>query len=360
MPEDLLSRVRATFDREPTPAILGFEAVVILGTIVLLWLLGRERPRIVVHYLIMAIGVLVFEVFTAPMWDNFKLGEWAYIYKDVSWVLTLGWSSLILGTIFAVDRVMGARPDWQRFVGYLVVLTVLTGVLEAVVVNLGIRSYAPEVMEVAAGSYVLGGLLSLHLLYYVPVFMSLVICFYKYWAPAVDDMQFPHVRGAVWWQRLVIAFVGVFFFEVMIEPIVQNQGFPAWSYVYRDISVVQTGFWIAVIWFSMAVVDRLLPRVDFIVRFVLYLTVLSAVALPVEGWLVINGFRVYGPSAVANFSGLTTAIGGIPLEVAAAIPLYMGLIICFVRYWEAVTAGLALPALAEPKPASAAATQPAA
>ena len=331
----------AQLDREPTPATLAFEAVVILGTIALLWILSRFKRSILLHYAIVAVGVLTFEIFTAPMWNNDKLGVWAYVYKDVSWVLTLGWSSMILGTIFLVDRFLPGLREWQRFVAYLAVLTVLTSIAESVVVAIGIRSYAPEVMAVIAGSMIPGTNISFHLLYYVPVFLSLVIAFYRYWAPLLDQSLIPRPVPTNWLLSFVIAFVGVFFFEVMIEPMVVNAKFPSWSYVYHDISVVQTLFWIVLIWFATNLIDKLLPRLDPIMQFVLYMVVLSVVAYPVESWLINDGFRVYGPSATENFSGLRTIITNIPIEVALAIPLYLGLIISFVRYWEAATQGRA-------------------
>lgn len=331
----------AGMDKDPTPVTLAFEAVVILGTIALLWLLSRVKRNILLHYAIVAVGVLIFEVFTAPMWNNEKLGVWAYVYKDVSWVLTLGWSSMIIGTIYLVDRFLPTLREWQRFIAYLAILTVLTSIAESVVVAIGIRSYAPEVMDVLSGSMIPGTNISLHLLYYVPVFLSLVIAFYRYWAPLLDQTLIPRPIPTSWLLSFAIAFVGVFFFEIMIEPMVDNVGFPSWSYIYRDISVVQTLFWIVLIWFATNMVDRLLPRLNPIMQFVLYLVVVSVVAYPIESWLINSGLRVYGPSATENFSGFRTIITNMPIEVALAIPLYLGLIISFVRYWEAVTQGRA-------------------
>ena len=40
--------------------------------------------------------------------------------------------------------------------------------------------------------------------------------------------------------------------------------------------------------------------------------------------------------ATRNFCGYNTWLTGVPVEVALAIPLYMALVIGFVRYWEIV------------------------
>jgi hypothetical protein len=338
--DEIVDHVLMEFDKQPTPAILIFEAIVVIGTIVALWQLGQMKPGILRHYAVVAVGVLLFEIFTAPMWNNFKLGVWAYVYKDVSWVLTLEWSTLILATVLLVDRFLAQLREWQRFLVYLVVLTGIAGLAEFVIVGLGIRTYSSDVLAVIDNAPHLPIInLSLHALYYVPVFMSLVIAFYKYWVPVLDQTPVnERVVNPI--SRLVISLVGVFFFEVLIEPMVDNIGFPAWSYVFRDITILMTGLWVLVIWAGTYVVDRLLPRLDQARRFALYLIVIGLVAAPIEAWFINTGHRVYGPGATADFSGVRSVFTDTPIEVTLAIPLYLGLVIAFIRYWERITAGV--------------------
>ena len=66
------------------------------------------------------------------------------------------------------------------------------------------------------------------------------------------------------------------------------------------------------------------------------LSALGAMALPIESWLAINGYRVYGQSMTERFTGFTTPITGVASEVAFAIPCYLALIIAFIRYWEMI------------------------
>jgi hypothetical protein len=69
--------------------------------------------------------------------------------------------------------------------------------------------------------------------------------------------------------------------------------------------------------------------------------------------------RVYGPSATANFTGFRTIVGNLPVEVVVAIPLYLALVICFIRYLDRISAPdlklvttPAAPAVAAPEPAA--------
>ncbi|MBI1880259.1 MAG: hypothetical protein HYR94_18905, partial [Chloroflexi bacterium] len=274
----------------------------------------------------------IFELFTAPMWHNYHLGQWAYIYQDVSWILTIGWSTLILSTIILVDHFLTRLREWQRFALYLVSLTILVFIFEAIVIALGIRSYAPEVEAVLLGPHLVN--VPIEGLYYIPVFTALVIGFYKYWSLVLDDELVVPVKKRKWLATLVISIVGVFLFELMIEPMVVNANLPAWSYVYRDVSFLMTGLWVAIIWLSIYLVDRLFIHLNLVWRFLIYLGVIGILVLPIESWFINHGYRLYGPSATANFTGFKTIITQIPVEVAFAIPLYLALVITFIRYWE--------------------------
>ncbi len=322
------------FEKAATTSILVFEATTVIGSLVMLYVLSKLKSQVVKRYLTVIVGVLIFELFTAPMWDNIKLGQWAYIYQDVSWILTLGWATLILSTIILVDHFFVALSALKRFALYLVILTVVVFAAEIIVVRLGIRGYAPEVLDAIVGIYIAG--VPIEALYYVPVFTALVIGFYKYWAFSIDDELLVPVAKGKWLQNLAITILGVLLFELMIEPMVVNANFPAWSYIYRDITFLMTGLWVIVIWLSTSLIDKYFIRVGLMAKFVGYLIVMSAIAFPIESWFIQNGYRLYGPSAQANFTGIVTPISNVPAEVAVAIPLYLALIISFVRFWQIV------------------------
>jgi hypothetical protein len=324
------------FDKAATPAILGFEVAILLTVAAAFLVLPRFVRRFPLRFAAMAGGMLIFEMFTSPMWLNRKLGAWAYLYQDVSWVLTAGWSALVLWVVVLVDHRLPQMKAWRRFLLYLAILTPIVFLLEMLVVNLGIRSYSPEVREAAVGVYVAG--VPIEALYYVGVFMTLVISFYKYWALVIDGVPIVPPARVPWVRKLVLTFVGVLLFELMIEPMVRNEGFPSWSYVFHDISLVMSGIWVLVIWIVVAAIDGLFIHWDLAHRFLLYLVATAVVATPLEGFLIARGFRVYGPSAVANFTGVHVPGTAVPIEVVFAIPLYFALVIAFVRCGELVGA----------------------
>ena len=227
-------------EKAATVPILFFDVFVIAAAIAVFLLLNRFTKKLWLRALVMATGIFLFELYR-PMWINEHLGRWAYLYHDLSWVLTLGWTTMILGVVVLVDRWL---PDWsepKRFAAYLVMLLVLVTVAEMAVVGIGIRKYAPEVLATVSGTYMLG--VPVEILYYVPVFTALVIAFYKYWTFVIDNAVLVPVKKRKWLRAIVIAFVGVFLFELVVEPLVNNEQLPEWSYVYRDVSFLMTGTW---------------------------------------------------------------------------------------------------------------------
>lgn len=324
-----------TFDKSPTIPIIIFEIMVLVGTGIAVFFLGRIKDKILPRFLIMAIGVLIFELFTAPMWHNYRLGGWAYVYLDVSWILTVGWTALILTVTLLVDRILAEWKAWKRFLIYLSILTLAVTILETIVVNLGIRSYAPEVLADMAGIFIFGVPI-IEVFYYTPVFTGLAIGFYKYWEFVLDKEPLIPSKQYKWLRSLFITFIAVFLFEVMIQPMVSNENLPEWSYLFFDISFILTGLWVLIIGFAAIVGEYFFLHLPTFARFLITLGITGAIALPLESWLIINGYRVYGESALHSFIGVQMPITGVPVEIAFAIPCYMTLIITFIRYWETI------------------------
>lgn len=320
--------------RQTTPATLVFIGVVLLGTTAAWLLLRRRVTHLLWKFLATAAGVMIFEFFTAPLWRNSKLGSLGYVYHDVSWILTLGWTVLILGAITAVNEVVPQLSEAKRYLLTLLFLLGLVLAAENVVVGLGIRDYAPEVYAVLSGYKI--GVVPVEALYYVPVFTALVVAFARYWSFVIDDEPLVPVRRTRWLRALGLTALAVVLFEVMIEPLAENRNFPSWSYFYRDLSFLQTAAWVMIVGVAGTIVDRVLMSRPIPQRFAAALLLITVLALPLEAWLMHNGYRVYGPSATANFCGIQTWLGAVPVEIAFAIPLYMALVIGFVRYWEIV------------------------
>jgi len=154
---DLQPLSTCAVDRAATPEGVLFQLMVLAGSGAGLALLSRRVDRLAPRLGVMALGVLIFELFTVPMWHNAHLGRWAYLYREVSWVLTLGWSVLFLLVVELGDRLLPRWRAWRRFGLALLLITLGALPVELLLVQLGVRSYAPDVLEVL-GPWRLGGL----------------------------------------------------------------------------------------------------------------------------------------------------------------------------------------------------------
>lgn len=322
------------FDKITTSQIIVFEVFTITAAILLLIMFHKYDKKIFTKFGVMMIGIFIFEFFTHPMWMNYKLGEWAYVYRDVSWILTVGWSMIFLTSVFLIDQYLPKVAEWKRFFLYIISITILGVLGESLMISLGVRSYSPEVQAVIANRYTPLMNVPMTLFYYVPIFGALVIGFYKYWSYSIEGTPLLPVKKKKLFRSFIIAFVGVFLFEMMIEPMVVNQGFPSWSYIYRDVSFILTGGWVILIWAVIWFVDKFLRNLNLFEKFITYVFAIGVVTVPFEFLLITNGFREYGPSSVANFSGLVIPMTSIPIEIMFAIPFYLSLVIGFIKYWE--------------------------
>lgn len=321
-------------DRVATMGGLSFDIFVFISVGMVLYFLSRREKNFIGHFAVTAFGVFIFEMFTSPLWENPHLGQFAYIYQDVSWVLTIGWAAMILAVVLLVDTFFSNMRESKRFFLYMLGMAVVGFTAEIIVVKMGLRVYSPEVLNTLWGAHILD--VPVEALYYIPVFSALVIGFYKYWANVLDEKAVVPERQKRWVRSLGISVAAVILFELMIEPMVVNTNLALWSYIYHDISILMTGGWVLIVWAAILCVDKYFIHYNLVSRFTLYLLVASSLALPLEAWFITHGFRVYGPSAVKNFSGYIFPGVGIPVEVVFAIPLYLALVIAFIRYWEII------------------------
>tara|TARA_Y100000034_G_scaffold136768_1_gene215591 strand:+ start:25620 stop:26189 length:570 start_codon:yes stop_codon:yes gene_type:complete len=156
-----------------------FEISVILISVLLLLVLVKMEKKTLKRYLILVVGFLIFEFFTQPLWHNKNMSNWAYLYQDVSWVLTIGWASILLFSMFITDYYFKLR-ETKRFFIYLLIAGIIGIIAEAIVISLGIRSYSPDVMVVLSNINIVFTQVPIETLYYMPVFMALIIGFTRY------------------------------------------------------------------------------------------------------------------------------------------------------------------------------------
>ena len=157
-----------------------FEIFVIVATIIVISIIRKSDKEIIKKFLITVIAVLLFEFTTSALFINQNLEFWAFLYKGVSWVITIGWASIILASIAIINYMFPKFPEKKRFIIQLVFISIVGIFAEFLVRILEIREYSSLAQKSFSG-IMLGGLVPIEALYYIPVFMALVISFKRYW-----------------------------------------------------------------------------------------------------------------------------------------------------------------------------------
>jgi len=321
------------FDKSATPEIIFFEILILLGAVLSIFLFSKIKNKSILRFAILALGVFIFEFFTNTLWMNYHLGRWAYVYQDVSWIITLGWTTLIFLAMFLVEKYFNDYSELKKFILMLVFITVLGLFGESAVVNLGIRSYSPEALDVINGIYLPYINVPLVALYYIPVFMALVISFYKFWSVFIEHKIIAPFSKSEWKRKLLISFIGILLLEIMVDPMLLNNNLPSWSYIYRDVNILMTGGWIVIVWLAIFIVDKLFPYINSVLKFFGYAFVAMVITLPAEAIIVAMNIREYTQTAVENFSGYHVPFLNIPVEIVFAIYFYLAFVIAFTHYW---------------------------
>lgn len=155
-------------------------SVIIISILALVFLMNKDK-NYWKRFVIIFIGVLLFEYFTQALWHNVGLESWTYIYLDVNWVLTLVWTFIIICSMAFVDYKLSNKNEGKRFVWALVLITSLSVVAELLFLSTGIREYPEAIRSLLEMSPKVFGSLPLRMLIYIPSFMALVLAFTRYW-----------------------------------------------------------------------------------------------------------------------------------------------------------------------------------
>lgn len=135
------------------------------------------------------VAVYLFQYFTQALWLNQNLEPWAYLYLDVSWILTVGWAGIIVTSMKLIDLYFPRLPEGVRYIFQVIIIGLIGFLAEWVVVGLGIRHYPSAVREIFSGVMLGYGKVPIEALYYIPVFMALMVAFVRYWEIAMDSRK---------------------------------------------------------------------------------------------------------------------------------------------------------------------------
>lgn len=171
-----------------------FEILIILITLVLLLSLQSKNKNSWKVFIITAIAVLLFEYYTQALWFNQNLEKWAYLYLDISWIMTLLWTNVILFSIFIVENLKSKTSEVKKFFMSIGIITIFVLAIEWLLIRTNIRGYPQVILDIYEKTPRLFGIIPLRELVYIFAFMCLVVAFTRYWQ-ANYNLKFNKFKG---------------------------------------------------------------------------------------------------------------------------------------------------------------------
>ncbi len=140
-----------------------------------------------------------------------------------------------------------------------------------------------------------------------------------------------------YFKRFSLAFAGVLIFEYFTHPLWINKNLQWWSFLYLDVNWIVTLCWVDLILICLYSTEYLLEKLPERKRFLPLMGLIIIAGLYLE-WLFLRlNIRGY-PVEVQTYLGETYRIlNVVPVIEIIYIPIFMALIIGFIRYWEVIT-----------------------
>ena len=161
--------------------VVIFEVLILLFTVLVATFMKIKGYKHVFRkFVILFVSVLLFEIMSEPMWMNLGFQNWAYLWQDITWIITVGWTGIFMFSFLVVDYIFIETSEKKKFWLYLLLLEVTVVPLEAFLVISGIRAYAPILANTFSGYFVPFTIVPIEAIYAIPIFTTLIICFYKY------------------------------------------------------------------------------------------------------------------------------------------------------------------------------------
>ena len=313
------------FDKAATPEIIFLEVAIALFFIGSVLFLRRTQKHVFLKWAVGFVIFYFFQLFTASMFSTERLGPWAYIYINSSWITSLAYGTYVLWADFLANKKF-PKYSIRNFLLASGIATVLTLLSELVMIKLGIRVFSAPLLAAFSGAAI-----NLFYVYYCIIVSLILMAFYKYWNLAIDRVTIIPIK-----KISGISFITVFFailaFDIMTETMVQNVGFPAWSYVYNDISVFLTLIGTVIVWTAITLVNRFLNYYDVLKKYVFNFLFAIAPVFALEVYFIKHGMRLYAQETIDNFSGLTIPVIYMPVEVFFGSMFYLAIVLPFASY----------------------------
>lgn len=285
----------------------------------------RWQWRRLVSFGLTFVGVTSFELLTWSLWKIQYLWSRAYSFRDISWLLSLLRTSLIV----LVDHVIW-HHKWHHaskivtiawlfalFVYYLNATWIITYEYEAQ--NAIIAMIWP---------------VPLNILYYIPLWVLAVYGFKKYfdlWLFHKYEWSFTLPT----FKALLIAFFAVLGGQFLLEPVVQYTSLPQFWYIYKDIHIFITLIWVVIFVVVNLLVNTIFKKLPLFSRYWYAVFFASLLGGTMHSYLIKHNILSFSMSALATHTKNSIYIGDTWLTSMTLVStiLFVSLMIASIKFW---------------------------
>lgn len=313
------------FDKVATPEIILFEIVLIIFSFFSIFYLRKHQEKIVVKWFLGFLIFTLFQMFTASMFSTIKLGSWAYIYIKTSWIISMVWGVFIVWADYISNKIF-KKYSIKNFIFSILFLSFTTFAFELLMINLGIRVFSEETLKMFSMTGI-----ALFPIYYSIIISIFIMSFYKYWNLELDQkIAVPVKKNNI--LSFFVCFLGILAFDIMTRTMVNNVGWPEWSYIINNVSIILTLIGAVLIWLSVTLIDEFFGYFDNLKKFAIYFGLSIVPIFLLEVFLINKNVRVYGQETIDNFSGIIVPVLNVPIEVFFGSTFYLLIVLPFVVY----------------------------
>ncbi len=313
------------FDKVATPQIILFEIFLIVFSFCSIIYLKKHQEKIMIRWFLGFLIFTLFQMFTASMFSTIKLGPWAYLYIKTSWIIGMIWGVFIVWADYISNKIF-KKHTIKNFVFSILFLSIIAFVFELLMISLGIRVFSEDTLKMFSNTGI-----TLFPIYYSIIISLFIISFYKYWSLELDQkIQVPVKKNNMF--SFLVCFLGILNFDIVTRTMVNNSGWPEWSYIINNVSIILTFLGAVLIWLSVTLIDEFFGYFDNLKKFVIYFGLSIIPIFLLEVFLISKGMRVYCEETVNNFSGIIIPGINVPIEVFLGSTFYLLIVLPFVIY----------------------------
>lgn len=317
------------FLSELTTQSIYFEIWLFLFSLLILIYWIKNYRFFLWRYFALFFWVFLFEILTSSLWLIEHLWILSYINGDVSIIMSILWTNMIVWARFGYDKLYKTSTLKTEYAFVVIVSTLLWLSLVSWLKIIWVFSYSKEMLQVVESWILIFGK-PLEAIIYFPIFIFTVYSFYKYWELAMFDKKLFENYAISFGKDILIAIGVIIGLWYLLHPllIVKN----TMDYAYLILSFI-------IILILTNGIILLIKHMSLFIRFLFWSIFFTTASSIILNYFLVNHLVVLSESMKNTYTNKTIFIPGLQITDSefAGLVILSYLIIAVVKYFKIVT-----------------------